>query len=161
MKNLTAKEKLFCVLFAENRNGREAAARAGYAMPQKTAVRLLEKKSIRAEISALSKSCAADLDEVCQGYRRLAFGTYADALKLLFAPEGLTPDSLEKLDMFNVSEIKRPKDGALEIKFFDRLKALEHLQQAGALDASQNNALPFYTALERSVGSKDEKPGEM
>ena len=27
-----------------------------------------------------------------------------------------------------VSEIKRPKDGSMEIKFFDRLKALEKLE---------------------------------
>lgn len=33
------------------------------------------------------------------------------------------------MDLFNISEIKRKKGGDIEIKFFDRLKALEKLQQ--------------------------------
>lgn len=33
------------------------------------------------------------------------------------------------MDFFNISEIKRKKGGDIEIKFFDRLKALEKLQQ--------------------------------
>jgi hypothetical protein len=35
---------------------------------------------------------------------------------------------MESLELFNVSEIKKPKGGGIEIKFFDRLKALEHLE---------------------------------
>ena len=33
------------------------------------------------------------------------------------------------MDFFNISEIKKKKGGDIEIKFFDRLKALEKLQQ--------------------------------
>lgn len=32
---------------------------------------------------------------------------------------------LDDLDLFNVAEIRRPKDGMIEIKFYDRLRALE------------------------------------
>ena len=56
----------------------------------------------------------------------------------------------EKLDLFNVSEIKRPKGGGLEIKFFDRLKALEHLEQL-CTGGDEDSALPFYKALENSA----------
>lgn len=49
------------------------------------------------------------------------------------------------MDLFNISEIKRPKGGGLEIKFFDRLKPLEKLQEIST-DSSQT-ALPFYEAL--------------
>ena len=31
------------------------------------------------------------------------------------------------MDLFNISEIKRKKGGDIEIKFFDRIKALEKL----------------------------------
>ena len=72
----------------------------------------------------------------------------ADALRLLF--DDVPPDALDRLDLFNVSEIKKPKDGALEIKFFDRLKALEHLQQFSDTDQT-DPALPLYRALMRSV----------
>ena len=69
------------------------------------------------------------------GYQRLAFGSIADALRLLFA-ESPTEQELRDMDMFTVSDIRRNKDGMLEIKFFDRLRALEKL---GA-DAKEDNA---------------------
>lgn len=60
----------------------------------------------------------------CLGYERLALGKVTDAIKLLYC-ENLSDDEIEKLDLTNIAEIKKPKDGAMEIKFFDRLKALE------------------------------------
>ena len=60
------------------------------------------------------------------GYYRMAFGGVADALKLLYT-ENPTDEQLSEMDLFMISEIKKPKDGMLEIKFFDRLKALEKL----------------------------------
>ena len=55
------------------------------------------------------------------------------------------------MDLFNISEIKKPKDGAMEIKFFDRIKALEKLEQ---IDSNHTNEkMPFYLALENSVDS--------
>lgn len=150
MKTLTAKERLFCVYYTESRNAREAAARTGFAMPQRAAVRLLEKDSVKSEIADMAKERAADLSEVCAGYRRLAFGSYADALKLLFADGKTVAEELERLDMFSVSEIKK-KDGSIEIKFFDRLKALEHLEALGGKSFAADSALPFYEALEKSA----------
>ena len=47
----------------------------------------------------------------------------------MLCEDTLTAQEIEKLDLFNVSEIKRPKGGGMEIKFFDRLKALEKLAQ--------------------------------
>ncbi len=89
--------------------------------------------------------------ELLAGYRRLAFGSVADAIRLLLASEtGEVPDP-ETLDLFSVSEIKRPKGGGLEIKFFDRQKALDRL---AALECeTADGALPFYRALERSAAA--------
>ena len=154
MKILTAKEKLFCVFYAENRNAREAAAKAGFAMPQRAAIRLLEKESVKSEIEDISSERAAGLDEVCAGYRRLAFGSYADVLRLLFTDGKSVADELEQLDVFIVSEIKK-KDSSIEIKFFDRLKALEHLEALGGKTAAADSALPFYEALEKSAEKKE------
>ena len=61
---------------------------------------------------------------VLLGYERLAFGSTSDAFRLLMSEGEL---DVQTLDLYNVSEIKKPKDGAMEIKFFDRLKALEKL----------------------------------
>ena len=39
---------------------------------------------------------------------------------------------LEGLDLYNVAEIRRPRGGGMEIKFFDRIKALECLERLEA-----------------------------
>ncbi len=54
------------------------------------------------------------------------------------------------MDLFNIAEIKRPKGGGLEIKFFDRLKPLERLAEMSA-DEAADSAIPFYQALENSA----------
>ncbi len=59
---------------------------------------------------------------------RLAFGCVSDAIRLMFS-DSLEDDSIDGMDLFNISEIKKKKGGDIEIKFFDRLKALEKLQQ--------------------------------
>ena len=83
------------------------------------------------------------------GYK-FAFGTISDAIKLIYS-ENLSLDSISKMDLFNVAEIKKPRDGMLEIKFFDRFKALEKLQQLDFLSTNQNNS--FYNAIENSIKS--------
>ena len=135
-KGLTEKERLFCFYFAEDGDARGCAARAGFSVaPKRSAARLLGREEIRAEIAKLEKEKKA-VNAVEKGLMRLAFGSVADAMRLMLCEDSLTADEIEKLDLFNVSEIKRPKGGGLEIKFFDRLRALEKL---GA-DAREDNA---------------------
>lgn len=88
--------------------------------------------------------------DVTEGLRRLAFGEIQDAVSLLFETQEGIIESLPKLDLFNVSEIKRVKGGGMEIKFFDRLKALERLGEALEGDNSKS-AVSFYDALEKSA----------
>ena len=63
---------------------------------------------------------------------------------------------LKKMDLFCVSEIKRPKDGSMEIKFFDRMKALEKLSEG----ESGDGAASFYEAICRSAQALKEKEQE-
>lgn len=86
---------------------------------------------------------------VCEGLRRLAFGDVQDAVTLLFESDEAILSSLGKLDLFNVSEIKRAKGGGMEIKFFDRMKALDRLMEAADMENS-NSPASFYEALEKS-----------
>ena len=90
-------------------------------------------------------------EDVIDGYRRLAFGTNRDALKLMFREEPLSPASLARLDIFNVSTIKRDKSGAVEIKFYDRCDALEHLESFCAATEGREGVKAFYEAIARSV----------
>ncbi|MDE6864097.1 MAG: terminase small subunit [Eubacterium sp.] len=92
--------------------------------------------------------------EVSEGLRRLAFGEIRDAVSLLFESEDDIIEKLPELDLFNISEIKRVKGGGMEIKFFDRLKALDKLGQViNTTDKSQ--AKSFYEALENSTGKAE------
>ena len=85
--------------------------------------------------------------EIRDGYRRLAFGPVTDAVKLLFLEEAPSPGQLEEMDLFPITEIKRPRTGGIEMKFCDRLKALEKLAQLEAQETQENGA-SFYQALE-------------
>ena len=66
------------------------------------------------------------------------FGNISDAVSLLYI-ERPTAEQLKAMDLFMISEIKKPKDGMLEIKFFDRLKALEKLESKSGADAGVSN----------------------
>lgn len=149
-KKLTEKELLFCAYYADGGDARGCAARAGFSvMPQRSAAKLLAREDIRAEISRLEKEKRA-VGSVERGLLRLAFGSVADAMKLMMCENSMTAEEIERLDLFNVSEIKRPKGGGLEIKFFDRIKALERLEKLGG--GEENTQSSFIKAL--SDGAK-------
>ena len=150
-KQLSAKERLFCRLFAETGNPREAAARAGYSVfPERTGLKLLERARIREEIAGAAGEHKQQRTPAANGLYRLAFGSTADALKLLFRGESMEEAELESLDLFSVSEVKRQSGGGMEIKFFDRLKALEQLSQLEG-GAERRETASFYEALEQSA----------
>ncbi len=100
-------------------------------------------------------------EEIRDGLKRLAFGEIQDAVRLLFADEAEVLAKLPEYNLFNISEIKRPKGGGMEIKFFDRIKALEKLRE---IDGDENpEPIGFYKALEdgaRSLSSAAKEYGE-
>lgn len=97
--------------------------------------------------------------DVVDGLRRLAFGDIQDAVTLFFESDEKILSVLPKLDLFNVSEIKKQKGGGMEIKFFDRIKALEKLREVIYSDDRQT-AASFYEALEKSTQSVMTEGGE-
>ena len=149
MKELTSKEKLFCTYYSLGRCGREAAVKSGYIFPEKSAAKLLKRRDIAEEIAHLDKQREATQKDITIGYQRLAFGCISDAVYLLFSDE-VSRDEIEKMDLFNVSEIKRKKGGDIEIKFFDRLKALEKLADLGSVQRD-NEESSLYSAIEKGA----------
>ena len=93
-----------------------------------------------------------------EGFRRLAFGDIRDAVKLLFCDE-LNPRALHNMNLFAVSEIRRPKGGGMEIRFFDRIESLRLLSE---LENADNGADGLLSAIERGAAALDrqEKDGE-
>ena len=154
----TTKEILFCHYFHQLRNAREAAIKAGYLpiLAENTAVKLLQRKEIQRFLKGLDREYQTKQlqCDIISGLKRLAFGSVSDSMKLIFEQEF---PNLDKLDFFAISEIKKPKDGALEIKFFDRFKALEKLLELSENDAEQDGITSLYYALENSAKSMQEK----
>lgn len=152
-KGLTEKQYLFCKSYAKHGDCERAAIAAGYrTSPRKTGNGLLERADIKRKIKdmrlTLSETDVAEMTK--DGYRRLAFGEINDAVRLIFEKEP-EEEFIKELDLFNVSEIKQDKNGNVELKFFDRLEALERLS-AGKGEASDTCA-PFYLALKQGVSA--------
>ncbi len=147
-KGLSSKEKEFCRLYLSFADSAAAAEKAGFTGDfAKTGNVLLSRTDIADEIERLCSLQRKSMSKMAAvGYQRLAFGSIADAVSLLYM-ENPSPDTLRKMDLFSVSEIKRPKDGSMEIKFFDRMKALEKLSESEDGDG----AASFYEAICRSA----------
>ena len=118
----------FAQVFVRLRNSFESAIRLG--IPPKQAKsegdRLLSSPGVRREIVRLDKQDTQTLAYVKTGLTRLAFGQINDAAALVFSDQP-DPEQIAQADLFNISEIKRVKGGGVEIKLFDRQKALEKL----------------------------------
>ena len=130
-----------------------SARLSGYRLNSRAkGIKLLARDDIQNEISRLVKSkekLARTLASV--GYQRLAFGNTSDAVSLIFSEDPGEAD-IGSMDLFMISEIKKPKDGSIEIKFFDRLKALEKLEQISSDSPFAN----FFDAIGES-GSGSER----
>ena len=128
---LKNREKEFCACFAETGDAKLSARLSGYRLNSRAkGIKLLARDDIQTEINRLVKSkekLARTLASV--GYQRLAFGNTSDAVSLIYSENPGEAD-IGSMDLFMISEIKKPKDGSIEIKFFDRLKALQAAEGA-------------------------------
>ncbi|MFI3140759.1 MAG: terminase small subunit [Clostridia bacterium] len=156
-ENLNAKEKLFCTYYSLNRNAREAAAKSGYRFAERTAISLLKREEILEEIEKLDSLRKSTTSDIAAGYYRLAFGCVSDAISLIFCEDEI-PKNFEKLDLFNVADIKRQKNGCIEIKFFDRLKALEKLENLCTSVTESGSS--FYSAIEKGASALRKQTNE-
>ncbi len=154
---LKPRERLFCFYYCQSRSPRMAAANAGYGIfAKKAAAKLLCRNDIQSEIKKMDSSMPVTQSEVVSGLRTLAFGSAADAFRLLLhSDENFSAEQIENLDLLNISEIKRPKGGGMEIKFFDRQKAVEKLWEL-ASNQGVSDTPAFYDAIEKSAAALKE-----
>lgn len=159
-KPLSEREERFCWHYTATQNAKEAAVRAGYGVlfAEKAAERLMRNEAVAQRITELYEQRKQRGKDVRAGLERLAFGSIADAVELLCA-ENAQEINPQQLDLFCVSELKRPKGGGFEMKFFDRLKALERLAELEEKTAEQSIS-PFYRAIEQGAAALFSRPGE-
>ena len=149
-KPLTARERLFCVAYARLLLPREAAVEAGYP-PKKAgaaAGRLLARPEVRQAVREEIRAAAQKdlLPEIVKsGLVRLAFSSSRGDPD---AKDGGAP-----CDLFGVTEIKSGKNG-VEVKFIDRLRALELLWEIAKEEAPGGES-SIYQALLESAKALD------
>ena len=152
---MTIKEQLFCYYYSQFQNHKEAAIKSGFNKKKADVIgaKLLLKDNIKERIDNILKENKKNdlLQKTIMGLERLAFGSISDAIKLTFAQtlEDI-PDLLE-MDLFNISEIKKSKTGGVEIKFFDRLKALEKILEISQLTDNKSGEFDFFDAIKQSA----------
>lgn len=160
-KGLTPREKDFCLRFANSLDAEQSARLAGYRKePFKKAGALLLREDVISEITRISHTFEALSSSAARrGLEKLALGGISDAVSLLYLKN---PDKsvLEKMDLSCVSEIKA-KDDLVEIKFFDRLKALEKLCTYSEASLENESGSPVYNAiLQGARALRQKKEGE-
>lgn len=148
------------MFYARKRHCADAAILAGFSPEEaeRTGEELISSGAVRRMVARAGKR-QAGLDTVRAGLERLAFGRANDAAKLVFCEEMPEQDTLAKLDLFNVSEMKRVKGGGVEIKLFDRQKALEKLLELESEQDGHTAAESFFKAL-RENSPETENAGE-
>lgn len=160
MDKLKSKEIMFSYHYARLRNSKEAAIIAGYKQANAAAVgnKLLMKQSIIKAVDVFSSKDKQDELYQCviAGLKRIAFSSSSDSVKLLFCSKDDALSQLENLDLFHVAEIKIPRENAMEIKFFDRFKALEKLAQMANDSDNQAGKSNFFNALNECVPDEEE-----
>lgn len=138
---MSEREKAFCEYFALCGDAARAAELAGCENPRTDGAGLLCREDIRKKINSLCETMIKGVQaRACLAYERLALTGAADAVKLLYR-ENISDRELEQLNLSGIAEIKKPKEGAMEIKFFDRLKALEKLIELDKLGTKAQGSI--------------------
>ena len=144
------REKEFCRLMTVYADPVRAAREAGFKQPEKAWAELSAREEIVSEIRRRSENIRSIFEStaVC-GLYRLAYGGVSDALTLALQENPGEVD-LRSLDLRNVSEIKRTDKG-VELRFCDRIKAADKLQELLSGDAEQDGAAGLLDAIRLSA----------
>ena len=81
---------------------------------------------------------------------RLMTSDNNDAVRLLYH-EQMSDDEIRQMNLSGVAEIKRAKDKSVEIKFFDRIKALDRLSELNEVVTDSASAGGLLEAMRLSA----------
>lgn len=152
------REKEFCRLMTVTADPIKAAREAGYKNPERVWPELAAREEIVSEIRRRCENIRSVYEHtaIC-GLYKLAYGGVSDALTLLYR-EHLSEDDLRSLDLRNVSEIKRTDKG-IEVKFCDRIKAIDKLQELLGSGAEHGNGSGLLDAILSSAEALGSRSG--
>ena len=148
----------FCIELFACGSPREAARRAG--IDESAGIKLSLTRRVQKRLAGYYKSRELTLYRAREGLERLAFGRINDAVELALSGDEENFSRFDGADLFAVSEIKRVKGGGVEIKFFDRLKAIEQLVALDERISGISSGDEFVRAFEQAVSTGGERDDE-
>lgn len=116
----------------------------------RTSARLLQEPLIEKRIRQLRAQREAG-QRVKTALERILFGSINDIAKLICHPE-MSPEEIDQLDLYSVSELKIGKGGVVEVQLYDRLLAAQQLSELNSQEQPRG-AAQFYSALERGAAA--------
>ena len=139
-----ARRKRFCECYLRTLDPVRAAEEAG----ERDGWALLAEESVREELDAMRSLRARTVrrEDAVRRLAELAFGRANDAVAMALSPERERLD-VQGLDLSAVSEFKVTEKGAVEIRFLDRIKALEALCLLLERQADEEGAEDLIRAL--------------
>ncbi len=87
--------------------------------------------------------------DVIEALAKLAFGRVNRGVELTYL-EKATPQRIRQMDLSAVAEFKRGSNGTVEVKFIDRVKALEALYEMLGSGGDEDETEAFFRALEEA-----------
>lgn len=142
----SVRRRRFCETYLRTLDPDRAAAAAG----RSDGYRLLGEKRIQELMEQMRAAGSAQIlrEDAIRRLAELAFGRANDAVTLALSPPE-NPPAVETLDLSAVSEFRVTDKGGVEIKFLDRIRALEVL--CALLDGRvTTGADDFFQALEHA-----------
>ena len=144
------REKEFCRLTAVLGDPRAAAERAGYKRPDDAWPELVTREDIAAEIHRVAAEVSKVFrDTLTSAVYRVLTADNSDAVRLLYR-EVVTDEEFRRMNLSGVAEMKKTDKG-VEIKFFDRIKALDKLSELGDISSDGQSSGSLIEAMRLSA----------
>ena len=137
-------QNLFCRTYLRTMDPQRAVEAIG----RTDGFSILKERPMRRRLESMRQMAAEQIlrEDVIRRLTELAFGRANDAVKLAATLSAGEKPELEKLELSSVGELKMTDKG-VEIKFIDRVRALEALCRLLG-DGSGKDAAEFFRALE-------------
>ena len=141
----------FCRAYLRTMDPDRAADDAGY----QDGFAQLATEGVQSRLEKMREAAAGQLrrEDALRRLAQLAFGQANDGVRLALLGKEARP---EEMDLSAVSEIRVTDKGGVEIKFVDRVKALETLCGLLETGSGGQGAEELYRVLEAAARSEDE-----
>ena len=149
-KPLDENKRQFCRVYLDSLDAQRAAADCG----AEDGWALLAQKDVQRCLAQAREYAgqSVGMEDILRRLCQIAFSRPNDAVALAC---GAANDAIPDLDLMAVSEFKY-KDGAAEVKFADRVRALQVLGELLSSDRTDDStAAEFFQALQESAGGFD------